>query len=441
MEDKSSNLPQLVMYLRKIREYVEKIIGCELFFLEKLMVWREEWKLFYKFISSYCDIQQPIVDVFHNQFSDSSELLCLAEILKFYLRKLYQSINEDKTKENTAQLDELMRCLNIIELAGFSPEKFQNQPLSEMIEELSNKMETSEHQGQEHVTVFLTDMELLCRFNEEVSKEIVTYLDPGLKTTESLFYWARSYLMHKMFTHPSVCQFNYPYVPMESGVWLKRNYINVSMNKPVHNSLLTQSRIIRYPEGSTSLTAENIETKFGDECHTLLYHGTALENVSSILNAGIDLRRGKKKNIFSYSDGFYTYESFEAACRWARSKSTNKKYAVIVFKIPREILVDFQLGEGLNLSIDIEKWKKVVLFFLKRKRDGILEADLYEAVNDARFIRGPVPADILKFKRYSNLDLYKINNVAVQCICFKDELPSLKLQDCICAVIFYHSDL
>lgn len=119
------------------------------------------------------------------------------------------------------------------------------------------------------------------------------------------------------------------------------------------------------------------------------YHGTDHASALSILEEGIQPRRGRAMQDFSDGDGFYLSSHFKEAKMWAHAWS---RPAVILFN---KKSVAHQKFKGLNLCFNNEtRWAQIVKYNrCGRSRKCLPEKDLREAFDESDYVMGPRSTD------------------------------------------------
>ncbi|KAH9500290.1 hypothetical protein Btru_073637, partial [Bulinus truncatus] len=216
-------------------------------------------------------------------------------------------------------------------------------------------------------------------FTTDRAKFLVSSLDGQLAHAESALYWAKHYQKRLFACHP---------------------LLNTATKK-------AKSQKVSLLEKSESKNLTLLEQK---NC-TLLFHGTTEESMYSILDDGVDVNRGK--------DGFYMFDSYEAASQWSRLKNFGIKSFVLVFRVENELL-NCQNYNGLDLSENLDKWKVVVRYF----RSGDIKNIDYNARNEIRkntLIKGPMLTNFHEFYAQDREPSFlSYNNVTVKQFCLRE---------------------
>lgn len=116
---------------------------------------------------------------------------------------------------------------------------------------------------------------------------------------------------------------------------------------------------------------EHIRVK---EDHYVFFHGTRTHNdAMNIAQNGILLNRGENIGNFSnkQSSAFYVTQTMSYAKSWV-SQNKKKEYAIVVFKIPKVELNNFN---GLNLEDNKQLWLEVVQYFSPINSTWLKKAD------------------------------------------------------------------
>ena len=127
-----------------------------------------------------------------------------------------------------------------------------------------------------------------------------------------------------------------------------------------------------------------------DELHEfeMFFHGTSHRNAEAIID-GIDLKQGGERLQFSHGDGFYVYNNLFDARHWAVSHFSERRSAVLVFRVRKNELRGDNNDNGLDLTgVDKKKeWQELITTFrgpesslskIKRKRKELRDYDFIE---------------------------------------------------------------
>lgn len=129
---------------------------------------------------------------------------------------------------------------------------------------------------------------------------------------------------------------------------------------------------------------KNFPQEIEGEDHQLFYHGTDHKSVECILEEGIILEKGKKNSDFSHGKGFYLNNNFQEAVSWA-FRIRDKKRAVLIFKIPNNVLDGFREA-SINLLDDEEEWQRITSHF----RSAQPNKKFLKEMRRISFIEGPI---------------------------------------------------
>ena len=151
------------------------------------------------------------------------------------------------------------------------------------------------------------------------------------------------------------------------------------------------------PEGESGSTVTHAQGSIGthvqgflrdrglsddDQRYMLLFHGTDHQSATNILNRGIYLPAGRQKRDFSSGKGFYVTKSLDQASKWVRS--TTSKPAILIFQVERN---DLRNAKKLDLTSDLEEWRKTVHYFRSDKGPAYKAKEIRKAYD---LIEGPV---------------------------------------------------
>ena len=120
-----------------------------------------------------------------------------------------------------------------------------------------------------------------------------------------------------------------------------------------------------------------------DEDHQVFFHGTRHQYAQDIIEGGIDIKMGARRQDFSNGDGFYLGDDFEEACRWPASRG-HPNTAVLVFRVEKTELRD--QDKGLDLRNDRTRWQELVSQF----RSGKPDLKFVKSLRKCEFIEGPM---------------------------------------------------
>ena len=123
----------------------------------------------------------------------------------------------------------------------------------------------------------------------------------------------------------------------------------------------------------------------------VFFHGTSHESAEAIID-GIDLKEGGQRMEFSHGDGFYVFNDFFEAQRWAASMFSDYHSAVLVFRVTKMELRGDNNNNGLDLTGMKQKkeWQELVNIFRSAKLSKINETK--KTLKKYDFIEGPVAA-------------------------------------------------
>ena len=125
-----------------------------------------------------------------------------------------------------------------------------------------------------------------------------------------------------------------------------------------------------------------------DDDFEVFCHGTNHDSAQDIMECGIDLTIGKRKQDFSSGDGFYLGKNFDEACKWTKTRGHSTS-AVLVFRVNKVELRGDDNDNGLDLRKPERKkeWQGVVSQFRSGKPDKKFRKDLNR---NHQFIEGPM---------------------------------------------------
>ncbi|XP_055873458.1 uncharacterized protein LOC106059703 isoform X1 [Biomphalaria glabrata] len=274
--------------------------------------------------------------------------------------------------------------------------------------------------------------------NSDVSEILSRSIKMNVREMQTSLYWAKSYLKTVWFSHPLISQCNNEFLPTEVDKWIEcREIIEIRQIELSNKTAIGHIKLFRASKQS-KLTDLAVKREYCIENKNVYYHGTEQyclygeRGKDGILSKGIDLRKGNGKQDFSHRCGFYLSDTLDAAREWGGNKSPND-HCVIVFAIPEELLNAEGQG-GLDVTSDDEKWGRVVDYF--RNGESNTESNFNDSelneINNAKFIKGNIS------KR--DKSAYTINNIVVRQICLKEKEYAKRIESCIRAIIFYHTE-
>ncbi len=198
--------------------------------------------------------------------------------------------------------------------------------------------------------------------------------------------WAESFVEDEFQYNPLFSQQNerFPFENNKTNEWFKFSNVELdSYDEHCHCQVNIMNLVTK--ESETSLaTTRSLLTKFEDEQHTLLFHGTDHESAIDILDGrGIHLCSGRHRRDFSSGKGFYLTRNVSDALNWASSKTA--KPAILVFRVNRAFLNSKTRKLTLNQQ-DMENWREIVTLF----RSGKQSAKTKQILREYDLIEGPV---------------------------------------------------
>ena len=115
------------------------------------------------------------------------------------------------------------------------------------------------------------------------------------------------------------------------------------------------------------------------------YHGTTQTNAECIRNKGIILEKGRQKQDFSNTGGFYVNPKFEDAAEWASKRFKITTGAILIYQFPLEGF------RGLNLfNQETEgKWEMVVAYY-RSGCENLIPDDVEKELDEVDYIIGPM---------------------------------------------------
>lgn len=141
------------------------------------------------------------------------------------------------------------------------------------------------------------------------------------------------------------------------------------------------------------------------------------------MKEGIDLEKGTKKGDFSNGRGFYLTDEFHTAFEWADSRFHQSQAAVLVFRVDRSCLGEYQRNSMNLFGKDArDEWANV----LRKCRSGIGLGK--KALRGINFIEGPM-ANI------SKANVRAVSNSYQLCI-LKEEMAEA-FDKCLHSVVFH----
>ena len=118
-----------------------------------------------------------------------------------------------------------------------------------------------------------------------------------------------------------------------------------------------------------------------DKDHQVFFHGTRHQYAQDIIEGGIDIKMGARRQDFSNGDGFYLGDDFEEACRWPASRG-HPNTAVLVFRVEKTEVRD--QDKGLDLRNDRTRWQELVWQFRSGKPDLKFVKSLRQLIRSRR---------------------------------------------------------
>ena len=126
------------------------------------------------------------------------------------------------------------------------------------------------------------------------------------------------------------------------------------------------------------------------------FHGTDSASATKIaVEMGVKTAAGNEARDFSDGDGFYCSDSFQRAQDWAKHRGFTAcdYYAILRYKVSRDLLHGEEPGLHLSFPEQKELWKKTIRHFRSEGRDGAGDQDLIKLLKDVAFIIGPLSTD------------------------------------------------
>ena len=247
------------------------------------------------------------------------------------------------------------------------------------------------------------DICALVGLNHEVVKNI-SKLPVNVRNHRTDLDWIEIWLedhcpqtMYEMTVKEQLCELGFTVCTTEILVsWLKHNpFVNSHQNvmyfaKSYFNAMLSTS------EPRPHLVNTELEPcirkdvpKSSDEFR-VLFHGTSKNSAMSIAQYGVEVYSGSLYQDFSDGDGFYLTEDLTYALKWARCKQFPCKPAVVVFKIPVQLLdsCTFKITCG-------DEWQEIVKYNRTGRHLMKFDASLkirkmFKGVDKVDWIEGPI---------------------------------------------------
>ena len=151
--------------------------------------------------------------------------------------------------------------------------------------------------------------------------------------------------MHTEFYLPG-----YPYHPDVLHEWME-----------IPNIYDSSHGVIKVYNGA-SLTGDSVcqdlRNSLRNNRHEFYYHATSWMSATAIYEKGVDLKRGRKSQDFSNSDGYYLHKMLKPAVTWAQTKG-DRRPAILVYAYTISIRFGFRVLNLCGLRNE-QLWKDVV---------------------------------------------------------------------------------
>ncbi|CAB4387535.1 unnamed protein product [Rhizophagus irregularis] len=205
---------------------------------------------------------------------------------------------------------------------------------------------------------------LVLQFTPETADTIVNSVSEGFLQNQTPQYWINEWISQQ--TNPLSCEFN-------SFIESAPENTLVSYGG-LPNLFVVNKMPANGDDEELNLFLSEKSYQSSDN-HTYYFHTTNRRSSESIIKDGIDVSKCHGNQDFGRTASFHLNDEFRWAAEWGRKRFQNPNTCVIlVYDIPNELLLEH---DHLDLSHDLEKWKRVV----RNSRDGKFnEADDHYSV-------------------------------------------------------------
>ena len=231
------------------------------------------------------------------------------------------------------------------------------------------------HQPDEYfLRYFVTRNIQPCGLNADTDKLLETLTNAGFSSSranvlielietnklskqQDLEYWVEWYFRHS-FQYDVFFSHNCPRYPFNEEVVNEWKEIEFGDDDGDEGSSTIKVAIYNTTIASVNSVFSNLLVSPEDaENKTLWYHGCQHKDAKSILENGIQLRKGNPKQDFSDEDGFYCTPDHEYAIDWAKGKG-KKTAAVIIFDVTGLNFMGMDLYERKADWTDVVKYNR-----------------------------------------------------------------------------------
>ncbi|UZO07159.1 uncharacterized protein OCT59_027454 [Rhizophagus irregularis] len=187
----------------------------------------------------------------------------------------------------------------------------------------------------------------------ETADTIVNSVSEGFLQNQTPQYWINEWISQQ--TNPLSCEFN---------SFIESAPENTLVSYGGLPNLFVVNKIPANGDDEELNLLLSEKSYQSSDNHTYYFHTTDRRSSESIIKDGIDVSKCHGNQDFGRSASFHLNDEFRWAAEWGRKRFLNPNSCVIlVYDIPAELLLKH---DHLDLSQDLEKWKRVV----RNSRDG-----------------------------------------------------------------------
>lgn len=233
-------------------------------------------------------------------------------------------------------------------------------------------------------------------FNDDVASKFERFSEKKIFNQQNLFYWIENYLKENMSdvssdpTNVSPRSNKWQDINTESFGTIKT--VDIILPTPAQDdeSKLNEKQAKHITDKLNELKASGHLT----DGKQLWIHGTSKPSMENILENGIYLMEGSKKQDFSNGKGFYLSDQIDRIAYWALTKSKVLNNLNGEFKASL-LVFEFEVNEednteGLFLNEKKELWRKITKYHKAASTLPGEVNDVEDALKDKQFIHGLV---------------------------------------------------